>query len=306
MISSLPPVTRILVPTNLTPAARAAYAHAARLALALGARVTMLHVDELAAPDLRSAGGLEAYLESASEKRRQAFAEAQADFERWGVEMDLHVLKGSPKKALPEYVAGGGEDTLVVMAKSNRSGLEELLLGSVTQRVMRMSPVPVLVVNVPDALESAPTLPEYAHIVTGTDLSEASRRGAAATLSLATRLGARVTLVHVVRLPRLLPVPTLPKSGLDELQASWEGELAKQVEEIDDDRLDALLVLGGNPGDSLVDTARNEGADMLTIPSSGVGALERFFVGSTAERVARRSTLPVLLMPASYLERFRS
>jgi len=60
------------------------------------------------------------------------------------------LLDGRPAQAIIEQVRSGGHD-LVVMGSRGRSGMASALLGSVSREVLTGSPVPVLVVHLPDA-----------------------------------------------------------------------------------------------------------------------------------------------------------
>ena len=66
-----------------------------------------------------------------------------------GVPAETAVERGVPHEAILEYAAENDADA-IVMATHGRTGVERFLLGSVTERVVRRSPVPVLVVRVED------------------------------------------------------------------------------------------------------------------------------------------------------------
>jgi len=66
-----------------------------------------------------------------------------------GVEAEGVVLTGRPAQAIVDRIKAGGHD-LVVMGSRGRSGLRAMVLGSVSQEVLHGSPVPVLVVHLPE------------------------------------------------------------------------------------------------------------------------------------------------------------
>jgi nucleotide-binding universal stress UspA family protein len=59
------------------------------------------------------------------------------------------VLQGDPVETIADYAGEYGVD-LVVMGTHGRGGVSRMLLGSVTERVVRTAPVPVLTVRVDD------------------------------------------------------------------------------------------------------------------------------------------------------------
>jgi nucleotide-binding universal stress UspA family protein len=76
---------------------------------------------------------------------RTALGAVEAAATDAGVDVVTDLLEGSPDERLVEYVAANGVD-LVVMGTAGRSGVGRRLLGSVTERVVRASPVPTVAV----------------------------------------------------------------------------------------------------------------------------------------------------------------
>jgi nucleotide-binding universal stress UspA family protein len=140
-----PNLRELVVPTDGSDAAE----HAADLAVALagstGARLHVVHVmdrgviwedaDARQVTDALSAAG------------KRAIARVVDRAETAGIDRVEHaVLQGAPHRRIVDYAAEHGAD-LVVMGTHGRTGLERFLLGSVTERVVRLSGVPVLAVR---------------------------------------------------------------------------------------------------------------------------------------------------------------
>lgn len=145
--------TNILVPHDGTRLSEAALVHAVKLARALSARIRVLHVvtdftsDAVAAVPMLSSTAGDAY-------RQRAVAEAEAVLAaavRTGRAHDVdtetqYVFAADPFKAIVDAAEMHGSD-LIVMASHGRRGLESLLIGSETQKVLTHCRVPVLVVR---------------------------------------------------------------------------------------------------------------------------------------------------------------
>jgi nucleotide-binding universal stress UspA family protein len=143
----------LLVPTDGSEISGRAVEQAVALAAALGARVRFLHVQNnypislVGVGELVEASTIEALVEAAGKRAEAILQEAVAVAEQAGVPAERVVLMNPlPHKAILEEAAAAGCD-LIVMASHGRRGLEGLLIGSETQRVLLASSCPVLVVR---------------------------------------------------------------------------------------------------------------------------------------------------------------
>jgi|GEM_PF-1547815 len=303
-------IRHIVVATNLSDGARRAHAHAASLAKSFDASVTLLHVDELASGGMAGIDTSE-YRKSLSVDRDARIREALADFERHGVDAALKVVAGLPKTAIDKWVRANGGD-LVVMTKRNRGHIKELVLGSTTQRVLRLVSSPILVVHEDDKAGDLETLPNYKHIMAATDLSDTADRGIRASLSFADVTNSEVTLVHVLRMPQMVPLGAsgaaasggMPHQNLQVYRSTTEAQLSKMLRELGDERAKPLILIDANAGEAISGAAESEDVDLITIPTLGRTGLKQILLGSTAERVARIASKPVLVMPRPFLELF--
>ncbi|GAB6880194.1 universal stress protein [Halorubrum gandharaense] len=139
---------RLLVPTDGSPEGERAVAHALDLAAVHGAEVHALYVINTASyagmPMETSWEGVDDLLRADAETAVDAVREL-AD-ER-GVDVTTAVVDGSPSREIIRYAEGNDCD-VVVMGTHGRGGIDRLLLGSVAEKVVRGSAVPVLTVRV--------------------------------------------------------------------------------------------------------------------------------------------------------------
>ncbi len=139
---------QILVPVDGSPSAGRAAHFAAELASATGAALTLMHAyDAPAAAQM----GLEALSREEIQRVTESVAKGSFDAARAAVgtttaTISTHVAIGYPALEITEHAKKIGAD-LVVMGTRGRSELAEVLLGSVSERVLRTAPCPVTVVR---------------------------------------------------------------------------------------------------------------------------------------------------------------
>jgi nucleotide-binding universal stress UspA family protein len=138
----------VLVPTDGSGVTDYAVEHALSIAAQYGARVHALYVVDTTAIASLEAGS-ELVLDGLREEGERAVERIAAAAAEAGVEADTHVVDGPPARRIVSVAADEGMD-LVVMATHGRRGVERFLLGSVTERVVRTSDVPVLTVRAPE------------------------------------------------------------------------------------------------------------------------------------------------------------
>ena len=141
---------RILVPTDGSPGMRQVIDHAISLATAHDATLTAIYVVNTAS---YASFSMESTWEGIGDMLRQEGADALetvASIAGDAVPIETAVLEGSPSREIVRYAEREGCD-LIVMGTHGRGGIDRLLLGSVAERVVRSSEVPVLTVRVTDS-----------------------------------------------------------------------------------------------------------------------------------------------------------
>jgi len=145
-------------------------------------------------------------------------------------------------------------------------------------------------------------------VMIATDGSETSERAAKVGIDIARRSGGRVTAIYVVDVFRLARLPGYTAfPGLkDKLMELMQKEGREATADVEKHALEAgiscqKIVAEGDPGDELLRLSSETGMDLLIMGSVGRTGLTRFLLGSVAEKVVRRSTVPVLLIPGGGL-----
>ncbi|MFM1811741.1 MAG: hypothetical protein RLZZ336_679 [Cyanobacteriota bacterium] len=147
------PYTHLLVPTDGSELSVRALDQAIGLAKVLGARLTVLHAKPpvplpiLGMGDAIDPATIDALVRAGRENAERVMAQALEQVRHAGLEPGEQALEhATPHAAITQAARELGCD-LIVMASHGRRGLEGLLLGSETQKVLATSPCPVLVVR---------------------------------------------------------------------------------------------------------------------------------------------------------------
>ena len=141
---------QILVPIDGSPTAALAVAKALGLAKAFGATVTAIYVIDpypFTGVGTEFAYGQDQYFAAAKAEANTALDAARATLEAGGVPTNTLSVDGhSVHRSILATAQSVGAD-LIVMGSHGRRGIEKLVLGSVTQRVLGDTHLPVLVVR---------------------------------------------------------------------------------------------------------------------------------------------------------------
>ncbi|MFO0660701.1 MAG: universal stress protein [Polyangiaceae bacterium] len=149
------PWRHVLVATDFSKGSDAALNLGRQLAHREGASLTLLHVADVSSLGLGMTVKPENHPEGISVEafvREGAFREAGAQLDRVGAvreSVKIYVAFGSPAIAIVDEAKKLDAD-LIVMGTHGRSGLAHLFVGSVAERVVRASAIPVLTVRVVD------------------------------------------------------------------------------------------------------------------------------------------------------------
>jgi universal stress protein A len=149
-----PTITRILVPTDFSETADAAFAYAQTLAAPFGASLHLVHV--FSDPYVLSAYAPDVYAEVPAVLREEALRQVDDELKKraWkndtGVPIITATAIGLTARELVRYATDHAID-LIVMGTHGRHGIARYLLGSVAEHIVRIAPCPVLTVRGPAA-----------------------------------------------------------------------------------------------------------------------------------------------------------
>jgi nucleotide-binding universal stress UspA family protein len=200
----------------------------------------------------------------------------------------------SPPERLVSYAEDRDID-LVVMGTHGRRGVRRMLLGSVTEEVVRRAPCPVFTIQA-DADEA----PDQAvrRILVPVDFSTAAKVAVQHATEIAQTYGAEVHLLHVVEevvYPSAYGIePALfPKDEVVVRVEKTLGEMARSEVGYEDVQVSATI---GYAPMTILDYVQENQIDLVVIATHGRAGLDRMLLGSVAERVIRQSPVPVFVV----------
>ena len=140
---------------------------------------------------------------------------------------------------------------------------------------------------------------EFKTILFATDFSESSDYAFGKALILARKFNARLLILHVINEPVDLRGFYVPHISFDKLEEEIEEGAQKMMEKFcrthirDYDNFESFIV-PGIPYDEVIKKAVAESADLIVMGTHGRTGLDHVLFGSTAEKVVRKSPVPVM------------
>lgn len=140
---------------------------------------------------------------------------------------------------------------------------------------------------------------DFKNILFATDFSESSDFAFDHALSLARQFAAQLNIIHVINEPVDLRGFYVPHISFEKLEEEIEQGAQKLMEKFcrdhitDDDKIDTFIV-PGIPYDEIIKQAEAISADLIVMGTHGRTGLDHVLFGSTAEKVVRKSPVPVM------------
>ncbi|MFQ6069416.1 MAG: universal stress protein [Candidatus Aminicenantales bacterium] len=199
----------------------------------------------------------------------------------------IFIKEGTPAKKIVETAEEENAD-LIVMGRKGLSALEKLLIGSVANQVLRSTSVPVLVTKKRKKKRL------IKKILVPTDFSPQEEIERDFAWKLARGFGAELIFLHVLELHDYEFSPRV----LDEMFKALMTRLKKRrKKEGEDIKVSEEVVRAVNAALGIVEFAEEKEVDLIVLSTYVQSHLERFFLGSTTEKVISHSTLPVFAIP---------
>ena len=294
-------INNILCPIDFSEFSLDAVRHGVALARWYSASLTLLHVYQVSHPLPVNGipGSVPVFVQAdpnevADEVRRFCAPLTDAS----GLRMEVVVRPGDAAREIRSEAERAVFD-LVILGTHGRSGFERLFLGSVTEKVLRSTRVPVLTIPPP---VREPRAALYTTILCPLDFSVASHAALEYALSLAQEANARLILLHAIE-------DVLSESGKEALGHLSVSEYYRYREEDAVTRLSRVVpddarvwsrpeerVVKGRAHDEILKAVADEQVDLVVMGVQGRGGVNRLVFGSTTHRVIREAGCPVLTL----------
>lgn len=236
-----------------------------------------------------------------------AFEQTEKDFEEYfdsirarlakrGIRFRGKILRGEPGARILSTARREKAD-LIVMGTRGHGLLDRMLIGSTTLEVLRKSGIPILAFKKNEKRRAV-----IRHILVPVDLNEREDSALDYAMELAGRLGARITVIYVIRMVgAVYAMPTVLKSIL----VGSSREIVKRVEEAKlrhesekhgthVSKIIAKVIHGLNPAVAISDYASAKNVDLIVINKHSRKGLKKQLLGSVAEKVIQISHCSVL------------
>ena len=287
-------IDSILCPVDFSEFSVRAYDYAQSLAQQYKARLLLVH----SAHPLFFAYPSYAYTDVVHGIYRDLHAHAELELQKFvdshtrnGIQVECKVIEGPPTDDILTF-AEQQDVNLIVMGTHGRRGLDHLVLGSVTEKVLRKAKCPVLAVRKPVhefvTPENTQALVNLRKILFATDFSEHSERGLDYALSLAQEYNAELTLLHVLEdIPASEDLASATRDAMRRLEELVPSEPRNWC------AIQAKVRLG-RPYQEIIQLSLEAQTDLVILGVRGRHAVGLTLFGSTSHRVIQLGPCPVL------------
>jgi len=221
-----------------------------------------------------------------------------------GIKATIATSYGNVAKEIVKY-ANDNKIDMIVMATHGYSGAKKWMFGSITQKVLYGTEIPVLLVKAKGTQVSE----EFKRILVPIDGSPFSEATLPYVEELTRRTDKEVILLHICE------PPVVPSYGTQPINPSWKkyrDEMWSETEKLSTNYLDKMMaamkakrvkikprVIKAQTGEvakTIMKISKEEKIDLLVMAAQGRAGVTRWVYGSVANKIVEESSLPVLLV----------
>jgi nucleotide-binding universal stress UspA family protein len=275
---------KILVPTDFSNPAILATEVAIEIAKKANAEIVLLHVIEIPSDESFNAEGQVSQWEDWEDtlftmklidKSKKQLLAACKNIEEEGLQVSYKLKIGNTFHGMRTSITEEKAD-LVVMGTSGRSRLEEMIIGSNTEKVVRHAKCPVLTIH--EKSKGA----DFQNIVYATSMSEDEKDFSNIIINAQEMYGAKIHLVRVNT-----PINFKPDVVVKEIMEKFAKNLRLKNYTVN-------VFSDYSEEEGIIHFANSIDADLIALSTHGRTGFAHLIAGSIAEDVANHSRKPVL------------
>lgn len=282
-------IKRILLATDFSNLSRRVLLYGAEVARKTGASIILVHGVNLPRwmehPD---SPGEKAVSEMA--QRRLEQLRGRPELEKLSIQTKVFA---GPVEVGIQKIAGEMDVDIILVAKHGRNVLERFFLGSVTEKILRTSNLPVLVLS-----DRGTDSVDWSRIVCAVDSSSMAARLLNYSARWSRMYGERLTILHIADLePDGLASMSPSKDVFEQYAKDKKIELKGALTHHDQPSHVQFEVRRGKPYSEIILATEEERANLLIIGARGDWVEKGMGIGSTARAILQNATFPVLVFP---------
>ncbi len=206
-----------------------------------------------------------------------------------GMSFESLVKEGNASKKILETAEEENID-LIVVGKRGMSVIEKLFIGSVANQLLRNSHIPLLITK------KRRGKPRFKNILVPTDFSEREEIERDYAWNLAKAFDSDLMLLNILELHDYEFSPREIDEMFDAVLKRLKRRRKREKEKI---KVSEDVYRAVNASIGIVDYSQTQGFDLIVISTCGHSKLQRFFLGSTTEKVISYSNIPIFAIPPS-------
>ena len=290
-------VNQVLCAVDFSPASLRSFDFAIQLARVNGARVRLLHViPRIVASVMDMPVATSRWTAAQEKKANRELTKLKARAGRRGVSASTEIRIGDIDVQILKAIKDAGADVLA-MGTHGRKGFQRWILGSVAERLLRYSPIPILLVGSAGTRAGASAI---RRVLVTSDFSKGSTEAVEYATRIAGQTGASILMLHVIQDPsgavdwKAFPAQT---AAIHKRLEALVPSQMRRLSEVD------ARVESGVPYRVILKVIKASKPSLVVLNTHGHGFLDRVLIGSTAERVVRggAALCPMLLIPPAAL-----
>lgn len=291
-------INKILVPVDFSECSNKAVDFALHLGEKFHAHITLLHVVTLFHEEVNEEArlqDLEKIVQSRERWIHEKLKEHKNAADQHNLKLESILLRGfTTADKIMEYIQENNFD-LIIMGSHGRTGIKHLLQGSVSEKVVRLSNIPVLTIHHSTKNYDPKT------ILVPIDFSKFSKIAVERAQFFAQLYSAKIIFLHIIEQVIHPAFYAASIESVFQIDHDLKQRTLKKLKEfvnISGIKSD-YVVLEGKAYKDIVETAKENNVDLIVMATRGLTGLDYFLLGSTAERVVRMAECSVLTVARS-------